>query len=97
MTIEVATANFLLKYLAEIILGLVVVLISALQLLGRRAQADAIKTSLAAPPVTKVEMLEHQMETATLIRAEFDKLRSELRDELKTLWSSVDELRAKGP
>ena len=84
--------HFLLKYIAEIVIGLVVVLLAALKLLGQRTQADAVKASLCEPPVTQVEMLEHQLETANLIRDEFGKVRTEIRSELGVIHRRIDEL-----
>ena len=94
MALDPASANFFLKYATEIVLGLVVVLLSALKLLGQRTQAEAMKSSIAMPAVTKVEMLEYQIETAALIREEFEKLRTEMREEFSVIHRRVDKLKA---
>ena len=93
MPLEIEHANFILKYMTEIVIGLIVVLLSALKLLGQKTQAEAVKTSLAAQSVTKVEMLEYQIETAALIREEFDKLRLEMREEISVIHRRVDKLK----
>ncbi len=91
MALDPASANFLLKYLTEIILGLVVVLLTALKLLGKRAQIEADRLMLAEPPVTKVELLEFKLEMQTLLRAEFDKFHTDLRKELRIIHRRIDE------
>ncbi len=94
MAIDLDQTNFLLRYLVEIVLGLVVILLGALKLLGQRTQAEAMKISLAAPAITQVEMLEYQIETGTLIRNEFDKLRIEMREELAVIHRRVDKIKS---
>lgn len=93
MSFDLEDMNFLLRYLAEIIIGLIVVLLSVLKLLGHRAQTETVKTPLTEPAVSRVEMLECQMEVTTSIRAEFDKLRSEIREDLNLLHSRINEIK----
>lgn len=93
MALDPVSTNFILKYATEIVLGLVVVLLSALKLLGQRTQAEAMKSSIATTAVTQVEMLEYQMQTITLIREEFDKFRLEIRGELSAIHRRVDEIK----
>lgn len=93
MSLDVEHANFLLRYMAEIVLGLIVVLLAVLKLLGRRTQAESAKAILTEPAVTRVEMLECQMSITTLVRAEFDKFRGEMRDEMGIIHRRIDEIK----
>ena len=94
MSIDLEHTNIFLRYVVEIILGLVALLLMALKLLGQRAQVGSIKSNFSSPPITQVEMLEYQMESAALIREEFDKLRVEMRAELSIIHRRIDELKA---
>lgn len=92
MSLDVEHTNFLLRYLGEIIAGLIALLLLALKLLGQRTQAQTIETNLSTAPVTKVEMLECQMHVTTTVRAELDKLRDEIRADLNRLHHRIDEI-----
>lgn len=91
MALDPVSTNFLLKYLTEIIVGLVVVLLTALKLLGKRAQIDADKLVLAESSITKVELLEFKIEMQTLLRTEFDKFHVDLRKELRIIHQRIDD------
>ena len=92
MSLNADNVNFLLEWLIEIILGLVVVLLAVLKLLGRGTQAEAAKAILTEPAVTRVEMLECQMKITTLVREEFDKFRGEMRDKLTLIHRRIDDI-----
>lgn len=95
MTLEIEHANFLLRYVAEIVLGIVTLLLMVLKVVGQRTQADAIKASFAVSPAVQNELLKHQIEVATLMRSEFDKFRAEMRVEMGVVHRRVDDLKVK--
>jgi hypothetical protein len=78
--------NFLSRYATEIIAGLVAIFLAVLKVLGAR---QPVQTPIEQG-VTKVELLEVQMEINKTISIGFDKMRLEMQQELRNLHVRID-------
>jgi len=89
-------ANFILRYLAEIVLGLIVVLLSVLKLLGKKQRAEEAKSVLTDKQATQTDLMALKMEIKSVIQVEFTALRRELqtqwREDMRTVHSRIDKV-----
>lgn len=82
--------NFLIRNLAEIVTGIVVILLSLLKILGMKKEAKVAEAILKERPVSHTELMECQMKVNETLTNGLNAIRTELMAEMKDIHLRLD-------